>query len=312
MNPRVGDAKVDKILSDFSQMYRNDDYIAEKILPVLAVKEKTGKYAKYGKENLRAYLGAIYRAPGTRAHSVDYSVSQGTYICTEKAVEKIVPDEMYKNCDDPYDPERDATEVAMDNVSVNQELALSIYLSNTANITLNTTLSGTDKWSDKTNSDPMDDIDTAIASVKSNGGRRPNVIVFAHNAWLAFKSHPDIREQLKYSGANGNASDSQVMQWIKDYWRLEEVLIGEAVYNSADAGQTDDLDDIWTNNVWVMYRSAKPSLMRATFGLTLTDLPKQVDVYREESHVRNVVRVRYSYDQNVFDSNFCYLIKSAV
>lgn len=311
MNPVVGAAKVDKILSQFSQMYRNDNYIAEKILPVLQVKEKTGKYAKYGKENLRAYIGQIFRAPGTRAHTVDYSVSQGTYICQERAVEKPVADEMYKNTDDPYDPERDAVEVCMDNILTNKELALATFMSSTVNMSLNTTLSGTDQWTDRTNSDPIDDIDTAVEAVRQATGKRPNLIVFSQNVWVKFKSHPDIREQLKYT-MNGNPSDTQVMSWVKDFWRFEEVLIGDAVHNAAEEGQTDNLDDIWANNVWVIFRTAKPTLMRATFGLTLSDVPRQVDKYREESHLRNVVRVRDSFDQNVFDANLGYLIKSAV
>ena len=80
MLPGLGDSKVDKILSNFSQAYRNENYISEFILPVLKVVEKTGKYAKYGKDNLRDYGNNIYRAPGTRAMSINYTVSQGDYV----------------------------------------------------------------------------------------------------------------------------------------------------------------------------------------------------------------------------------------
>ena len=67
MLPKLGDAKVDKILSQFSQMYRNENYISELLLPPLKVVEKTGKFAKYGTENLRTYTKQILRAPGARA-----------------------------------------------------------------------------------------------------------------------------------------------------------------------------------------------------------------------------------------------------
>jgi len=101
MLPSLGDAKVDKILSQFSQKYTNKNYISELILPPLRVKEKTGKYAKYGTENLRTYVDAVFRDPGTRANSVDYSVSQGSYTCRERALEKRIPDEFVQNTDDP-------------------------------------------------------------------------------------------------------------------------------------------------------------------------------------------------------------------
>jgi len=311
MNPALGSMKVDKILSQFSQMYRNESYIAEKILPFLAVKEKTGEFAKYGKENLRAYKGEIFRAPGTRAHTVDYSVSQGTYICKERSIEKAVPWEMYKNYDDPYDPRRDATEIIMDNIWVNQELALSEALSDTSVITQNVTLSGTDQWTDKTNSDPLDDIRTAIATVKAATGKRPNTMALGEKAFDALKDHPDIREQLKYTNA-GQPSDDQLSTWLKSHFKLANIYVGDAVYNSADEGQTDSLGEIWGGNCWLFFQTARPSLMMATFGMTLSDVPRQVDMYPEISHVRDVVRVRYSYDQNIFDAALCYLIKAAV
>ena len=311
MNPVIGAAKVDKILSQFSQFYTNSNYIAELILPRLAVKERTGKFAKYGKENLRAYSGQILRAPGTRAHSVDYSVSQGSYACTEKSLEKLVANEFVNNTDDPYSPKRDATAVLMDNIMVNQEVALSTALSSTAIITQNVTLSGTDKWSDQANSSPLTNIDTAIETVRAATGQQPNLIVFSRNAWLAFRAHPDVREQLKYTNG-GNNSVAAWVQFVKDYFNLEEVLVGNAVYNSANEGQTDVIADIWANNVWVAFRAKQPTLMKATLGLTLSDVPREVDTYRDESRRGDVLRIRDSYDQNLFDTSLAYLIKSAV
>lgn len=313
MIPKLGDAKVDKILSQFSQFYTNDQYISEQILPVLKVKEKTGKFAKYGKENLRVYTDQIFRAPGTRANNVDYSVSQGDYICKERAIEKRVPDEMANNTDDPYDAKRDATAVLMDNIWINQERALQQSLTSTAIITTNnTTLTGTSQWSDYNNSDPFDDISVAIEGVRASTGRRPNVMVLCHDVWMKLKYHPDVREQLKYTGGNGNISEGSFGSFLKDFFNLSEVLVGSAVMNSADEGQSASIADVWTKDAWLMSRTPSPTLMQATFGLTLSDVPRQVDTYREETHLSDVVRQRYSYDQNIMDEALCYLVKAAI
>jgi len=309
MKPNIGDTKVDKILTQYSIMYRNANYINELILPVLKVIEKSGKFAIYGKDNLRPYTGGIYRAPGTRAHTVDYSVSQGTYMCNEKALEKLVPDEYVINTDDPYDPRRDAVAVIMDNIAVNQELALSTTLADATVITQNTTLTGTDQWSDKTNSDPFADIETAIDAVRTATGKRPNTMVLGYDAYQALKSHPDVREQLKYTNG-GQFSEEAVVAFIKSYWKLENVFIGDAVYNSADDGQTDSLTSVWGAHCWLMYRASRPSMMMPTFGLTLQDIPTKVDSYREEGNVSDVFRVRKSYDQNIHDATLCYAIYS--
>lgn len=310
--PNVGDMRVDKLLSQVAQRYRNDNYIAEQILPFVKVEEKTGKYAKFGKENFRAYSDQIYRAPGTRAHTIDYSVSMGDYKCDERSLEKPIPWEFYKNFDAPYNPEDDAVGVIMDNIWTNQELALSAFLGNTANLTLNTTLSGTSQWTDTTNSDPLSNIKTAINAVKNATGLRPNVLVFCEDAFDTLKVHPLIREQLKYTGVLGQPGDDALVNFLKSFFKIEEVIVGSAVYLGSDEGQTDDLDAIWTGNVWALHRPKTPSVLKASFGYTFSDVARQVDKYDEVSHKRTVVRVAYSYDANVMDANLGYLIKAAV
>ena len=311
MNPTLGSAKVDKILTQFSQAYRNENYVSERILPVLTVKEKTGKFAKYGKENLRTYTDQIFRAPGTRAVNVDYSVSQGEYSCRERSLEKLVPDEFANNTDDPYDAKRDATSVIMDNIWGNQENALATVMSNTSTLTQNTTLSGTSQWSDYTNSDPFDDIETAIETVRIATAQRPNVIVLSHASWVVLKKHPDVREQVKYTNG-GQLSGSAFNSFLKEFFNLEEVIVADAVRNTTDEGQSDTLADIWGKHCWLLYRSPRPTLMKASFGLTLSDVPRQVDTYREEPKKSDVIRVRYSYDQNLMDVTLAYLIKDSV
>ena len=52
--------------------------------------------------------------------------------------------------------------------------------------------------------------------------------------------------------------------------------------------------------------------MQASFGYTIKDMDRQVDTYREEARVGDVVRVRDSYDQTVVDSALAYFVKNAV
>lgn len=311
MLPLLGSTKVDKILSQFSQMYRNEEYINEQIAPPMKVKEKTGKYAKYGTENLRVYANQLVRAPGTRARTMNYSVSQGSYSCEERSLEKLVPDEFANNQDDPYDAKRDATQILMDIIWGNQELALATAMSNTSIMTRNLTLSGTDQWSDFVNSDPLDDIDVGIQSVRGATGKRPNTAAMSYKVFAKLKQHPDIREQLKYTN-NGQLSDLQLSGFLKDFFNLKKIFVGTAVADTAVEGQTASIDDIWGKHFWLMYQTDRPTLMQATFAYTFFDVPRTVDTYREEPKVSDVVRQRYSYDQNLMDVNLCYFLKNVI
>jgi len=310
MKPNIGDAKKDKILSQFSQKYVNTNYIAELIAPPLKVKEKSGSYAKYGTENLRVYADQTFRAPGTRANSIDYSVSQGSYVCREHALEKRVPDEFINNTDDPYDPKRDAVATLMDNIWVNQEDALATFMTSTSNLTQNTTLSGSDQWSDKTNSDPFGDIQTGVDTIRSATGMLPNSCVMSYTVAQELKQHPDVREQVKYT--NGGAfSDDAFKAFLRQFFNLENVYVGTAIKNTADEGQTDSLGNVWGDDFVLFYKNARPTLMQSTFAYTFYDEARTSETYREESHRSDVVRVRYSYDQNVMDTSLAYLIKDA-
>lgn len=310
-NPVIGSAKVDKILSQFSQAYRNKNFISEMILPVLKVKEKTGKFAKYGKENFRVYSNMIFRAPGTRALGIDYSVSQGTYVCQERSVEKLVPDEMKANTDDPYDPMRDATMMTMDVILGNQEYALATAMASTSVITQYATLSGTSQWSDFANSDPFTDIDTAIQTVTAATGKRPNSMAISFQVFSKLKYHPDVRDQLKYTNG-GQVSSSSLISFLKDFFDLENVYVGDAVYDSAAEGQTASISYIWGKHCWLFYQTKGPTLMDATFGLTLQDVTNEVDTYREDAKRSDVVRARKSFDQCLADTALCYAIRNAI
>lgn len=306
-NPLLGDAKVDKILTQFSQRYTPQNLIGTKILPVLKVKEKTGKFAKYGTENLNYYSDQILRAPGTRALTIDYTVSQGEYICRERAVEKPVPDELRNNTDDPYDPMRDGVATCMDIVMLNQEKTLADTLSDTGVITQNETLSGNDQWSDYNNSEPLQKIQEWYDTIVEASGLKPTQAWMNRSVMTTLKNHPAVREQLKYTGGAGNVSISAFVTFMKEFFDLEEIHVADAVINTADEGQTSSLSPVWEDNFWLARKTPRPSLMDATFGYTFMDVENKVETYREEAKVSDVVRVRMSYDQNIMDTNLVYL-----
>ena len=222
-----------------------------------------------------------------------------------------MPDEFADNTDDPYDPFRDATAVIMDNIAINQEAALATSLADTAILTNNTTLSGTSQWSDYSNSDPIGVINTGRNAIRALTGQKPNICWMGYEVFNTLRDHPDIREQVKYTNG-GQLGDAAFVSFLKQHFNFEEVFVGDGIKNTADPGQSDVLADIWGNHFWMASRSKTPTLMRATFGFTATDVVNVVDRYREDSHRRDVVRVRRSYDQHLSDVSLAYFIKNAI
>lgn len=310
--PVFGQTKVDKFLTQISLFYSNDTYIGELVMPTLKVVQKTGIVPKYGKENLKVYKGQGIRLPGNRAVGFNYSVNiTDKYACFEHSFEKQVPNEMAANQDDPYDAKRDATKVATDLILQQQEYALASAMSDVTVVTNYVTLAGGDMWDQSGTSDPIADINTGIDAIRLKIARRPNSLTLSYPVFKTLKSHPKVRDAIKYTNG-GQLSDADAVSALKSFFNLKNVFVGEAVGDLTIDGQTPALSELWGKNAWLHFTTPAPSLLTPTFGYTFFDVPRTVDTYPELKEKSEYVRVAYSFDQHVCDAGAAYGIFAAI
>jgi hypothetical protein len=83
---------------------------------------------------------------------------------------------------------------------------------------------------------------------------------------MALLAHPAFLDRLP----NTNVMTADlVMQALKmAFPNIKNILIGDAMYNSANDGKTDSLTDIWGKHFWIGYISDKPTLKSRSFGYT--------------------------------------------
>lgn len=74
--------------------------------------------------------------------------------------------------------------------------------------------SPTDKWSDTTNSDPLDDVSNAIDSVEANTGERPEIMIVSKQTMNYLKQNAKIRSAIlaQNSTANIFMTDARVQE----------------------------------------------------------------------------------------------------
>lgn len=186
-------------------------------------------------------------------------------------------------------------------------------MANTGVITQNVTLSGTDQWSDFTNSDPFDDIKTAMESVRSGSGMMPNTFIMSYAVMMTLMVHPDLIARLVNVTV---VSADQVVQALKlAFPNIKNVLVGSAQYNSGVEGGTAALTDIWGKHFWVGYISDRPRLKSRSFGFTYQKQGegRSVEVLPFDADKKGrYVRVNEKYDQKIVDNKCLYLIKNAI
>lgn len=311
--PKVSETYADPLLTNIAVRYANSRYYADQIFPNVAVTKKTGYYYVYDKANLRSEDDL--RTGRAKSRVVDHGMTKTAYgPLLEHSLKSFIERDELDQSDNPVDPRTDHTEAVRDRMLVNKEVALATMLASTSIVTKYVTKSGTGQWSDYTSgvSDPYGDLETGIESVRTNAAKKANLVAMSKPAYNKLKYHPDTIEMLKATGG-GKFTTERLADWLE----VEQVLILDSVYNSADEGATDVLEDIWGKHVWVLYRNPNPtpSVREASAGyhLTLTD---GVQVFNypdaDEADTGEWVKCKDYYEQKLVAVGAIYAIRAAV
>lgn len=306
MNPTLQDLRYDPILSNVSVAYKNDDYIAEQVFPVVKVAHPSGKYFQYDTSKFR--VAQSLRGMGSKTNEVDRGISQSTaFVIKEHALKELVPDEEVKQSPQPLTPEMDATENVTERILVQKEKELADYMANESNLTNYTTLSGTSQWSDYENSDPIDDVRDAKAEVHAKIFKEPNTLILGKETYNKLVDHPDIIDRIKYSALG--VATPELMARLFD---VQRVLIGGAGYEGATEGQSSSMSYIWGKHAWVAYIAPRPAIKQISLGYHFQDEVRAVDKWYVKDEKGTFVRVTDRYTREVVSVDCVYFIKNAV
>lgn len=300
------DVVIDPALSQVSIKYTNDSFIADQIFPVIKVSKQTGKYYVYDKANLR--VNKSNRAAGSGANEVDHGLSTASFSCDDHALKEFVADEIQDQADAALNPLIDATETVTEMLMLDREQTLATMLADTAQVTQNTTLSGTSQWSDYNNSSPIADVRTARQTIHAATFKKPNTLILGKPVFDMLVEHPEIIERIKYSQLGVVTAEL-----LARLFQVEKVLVGEAGSNTAAEGQTDSLAYVWGKHAWVAHVAPRVGLKTLTFGATFTYSNRSVKRWRDEDREGTYVRIgQDNYVQKIIAVGAGYLIKNAV
>ena len=299
------DVVVDPVLSNVSIAFKNENYIADLIMPVVPVLKETGKYYKYDKANFRRAKSD--RAAGGKANEVGFGLSLEDFVTKSRALKEKTPWEILRQAESVLSPETDSTENVTDMLLLDREYALASRMSDTAVLTQNVTLSGTDQWSDYENSTPFEDVQTGISAVQASIGRRPNTLVLGQPVFNVLVNHPDIVDRMKYSTLG-----SVTTEMLAKLFNVETVLVASAVQNSSDEGQSDSLAYVWGKHAWLVYVEKQPGLKKVTFGFTFAFDGRKVTKWDDQDEESRYIRVGENYVHEFVAAEAAYFIKNAV
>ena len=309
--PDISMVHVDQALTEVSVAYRNTQYVADSVFPVVPVSKQSNKYFIYSKENFRTLDDA--RRPGARANEIEWTLSTDTYYCEGHALAQAIPDELRANADQAIDVDVDTTEVLTDLVYLQREILVASKATDSSVITQSTTLSGNNQWSDYTNSDPITAIEDQKATILKQIGHLPNSILVSYPVFKSLRNHPKIIDRFKYSQV-------AVVQpnHLKSVFNVDNFYVGSAIKNLAKEGAADNLDYIWGKNALLFYRPPVAGRRTVSLGYQFTlafganNGGYFVKRYRDEARTADVVEVQLYFDAKVVAANAAYLWLAAV
>ena len=255
---------IDPILSNIALGYKNAEFIGLIVCPRVPVQISGGQVLQFGKEAFMAQN--LRRAPGARMHCIDLGYLGEKYALVQDGVEGKVPFEWLRDASivPGIDLGTRAVNLTMRVLTLGLEIEQAGLVTNPGAYDSNHTvvLSGTSKWSDYVNSNPVGDVDAAKEAIRSSVGIYPNLLTLGPKVFNTLKNHPKIKDQFKYTSA-----DSITEAMLATYFGVAKVVVGRAV--SADDQGT--MSDVWGNMALLSYSPDLPSGMEEpSFSFTYT------------------------------------------
>lgn len=271
--PSINSVHVDAILTNISVAYlqNQDNFIADKVFPVIPVDKKSDKFFTYTKNDWFRDE-AQRRAGGTESAGGGYGLSTGSYSADVFAFHKDVDDQTLYNADAPLNPLREATEFVTRRLMLRKEIqwntdffAGSIWSNDYDGVSGTPTTNEVKQWSDYAASDPIDDIEDAKAGILGTTGMEPNTLVLGYDVFRALKNHPDIVDRIKYTSSQTITADM-----LAAMFDVPRVIISKAVKATNNEGATAAYAFTSGKKALLCYVAPTPGLLTPSAGYSFS------------------------------------------
>jgi len=275
-------------------------FIGTQVMPVFPVPLQAATYPVIPGEVLLE-LGKTARAARSGYSRSDYTFDDGNYFCRENGREELIDDSERKLYSRFFDAEVVSTQRAMNVVMRTQEKRIADKVNDTSKIP---NAAATAKLTSPTTSVFRQDVKNAIKEMRGTVGLKPDILTISYNRFQDLLVTAELKDYLKYTTPYLLDTEEGQRKIVAQWLGLADVLIGNAIYNSAKKGQPLKVADIWPDDkaaLVVRPSSAndlrEPSLGRTFFWDADSNETVTVETYRDEPNRSDVVRARQYTDE---------------
>lgn len=312
--PTQNQVHVDAILTNISVAYmqKAENFIANKIFPIVPVEKQSDKFFKYTKNDWFRDE-AQRRADATESAGGGYNLSTDSYNAEVWAFHKDVGDQTRANADAPINVDREAVEFITSRLLLKMETEfVSSYFTSGIWATDNTP---SNLWSDYTNSDPLNDVEDAKRAILATTGFEPNTLVLGYDVFKELKNHPDLVDRIKYTSSSVITTDM-----IARMFDVDRVVVSKAVKATNNEGATGAYDFTAGKNALLCYSAPSPGLLQPSAGYIMSwtgvsgGLGQTIGSsrFRMESVKADRIEAEMAFDMKVVASDLGYFFSAVV
>lgn len=285
--PSRSDVHVNAPLTNISIAYLQsaDAFVAAKVFPNIPVAKQSDAYFTYDRgEFNRDEMEE--RAPGTESAGGNYQIGNDTYYARNYAYHKDIADPVRANADSPINLDREAVEFVTRKGLLKREVvwATNYFTAGNPGDTWTWDIDGASSRSaaldptsaanndvvywDDASSTPIEDVRLLKRYVLESTGFMPNALTLGRPVFDALVDHPDIVGRLDRGQTQGPAQVNK--DALAALFEVEEVLVMDAIKNTAKEGQTASHSFIGGKHALLSYRPQSPGLLTPSAGYTFS------------------------------------------
>jgi len=285
--------------------------IADAVLPILPVAKEAATMSVTKRKNLT--IPETKHANGATYNRVELYMDDLAYACVDHGLEGQVTDRDREKYASDFDAEVEKTQAIKTKMRLAREKRIKELVFNT------TTWTGSDLYTDYSSA-PWDaagsgviaQIQTVREKVRLNCGVPPDTLIISETAMINLTNNTEIKAKFPGSPAITEAILRGNMAAILG---IQNLIIGQAVYNSADEGQDFTGAEIWPDDYAMVcvlgadgLPMTEPQLGRTILWEDYISDIEYVESYREEQTKSEIIRVEQSIDEKIFDAYFGHLM----
>lgn len=238
-------------------------FIANQVMPIARVNKQSNLYYVLEKESFLR-IHDTTRSKKSKANVIDFEVSSDSYYAKEYALATETALQDLANEDEAIDTRQNNNDIILTGLMRDYENRVASIITSISNVGSGVALTGTAKFSDYTNSDPIGYVNTGSAFIRQNTGLKPNTAIMDEDTFTMLQRHPDLLDMYKYTSGGQVTLDQ-----MRSAFKVDRILIGTAIKENALENGTSSMTNIWGNNLVLAYINRPTGLKTVTYGLSL-------------------------------------------